>query len=66
EPAAVLVPPGDAGALGAALRRVLEDPNLAAALAAAGDLRAATFSMDRLAERYVELYRSAISGAAPV
>jgi phosphatidyl-myo-inositol alpha-mannosyltransferase len=66
EPAALLVPPGDAGALGAALRRVLEDPSLAATLAAAGDIRAATFSMDRLAARYVELYRSAISRGAPV
>jgi hypothetical protein len=29
-------------------------------------VRAATFSMDRLAERYVELYRSAIAGVPPV
>ena len=66
EPAAVLVPPGDAAALGDALRRVLETPELAACLAAAGDARAWTFSMDGLAERYVDLYRSAISGTAPV
>ncbi|HEX2047778.1 MAG TPA: glycosyltransferase family 4 protein [Acidimicrobiales bacterium] len=66
EPAAVLVPPGDAAALGDALGRVLETPELAASLAAAGDARASAFSMDRLAGRYVELYRSAISGAAPV
>jgi len=66
EPAALLVPPGDAAALGAALRRVLEDRGLAASLAGAGDVRAATFSMDRLAERYVELYRSAMSGDSPV
>ncbi|MDQ3898748.1 MAG: glycosyltransferase family 4 protein [Actinomycetota bacterium] len=66
EDAALLVPPGDAAALGAALGVVLEDPDLAASLAAAGDARAATFSMDRLAERYVDLYRSAISGDAPV
>ncbi|MGH9263124.1 MAG: glycosyltransferase family 4 protein [Acidimicrobiales bacterium] len=64
--AAILVPPGDSGALGAALRRVLEDPGLAACLAAAGDARAATFSMDALAERYVDLYRSAIAGTSPV
>jgi phosphatidyl-myo-inositol alpha-mannosyltransferase len=62
DPAALLVPPGDARAL----RRVLEEPALAACLAAAGDVRAATFSMDRLAERYVELYRSAIAGVPPV
>jgi len=64
EPAALLVPPGDPVALGGALRRVLEDPGLAASLAAAGDARAAAFSMDRLAERYVELYHSAVSQAA--
>ena len=66
EPAALLVPPGDPVALGGALRRVLEDPGLAASLAAAGDARAAAFSMDRLAERYVEIYHSAIAQAAPV
>lgn len=66
EPGALLVRPGDAAALGAALRRVLEDAELAACLAAAGAERAAEFSMDSLAERYVELYRSAIQGAAPI
>jgi phosphatidylinositol alpha-mannosyltransferase len=66
EPAALLVPPGDPAALGSALRRVIEEPALAASLAAAGDLRATTFSMDRLAERYIELYRSAIARVAPV
>ena len=66
EPAALLVPPGDAAALGTALRRVLEDADLAASLSAAGDDRAATFSMDRLAGRYLDLYRSAISGMSPV
>jgi phosphatidylinositol alpha-mannosyltransferase len=58
--AALLVPPGDAGALGAALRRVLEEPDVAAALSAAGDARASVFSMDHLAERYVCVYRSAM------
>jgi phosphatidylinositol alpha-mannosyltransferase len=66
EPGALLVPPGAAAALGAALRKVLDDPALGASLAAAGAARAATFSMDRLAERYVELYRSAIAGVTPV
>jgi phosphatidylinositol alpha-mannosyltransferase len=60
------VPPGDAAALGAALRQVLDDGSLGAALAAAGAVRAATFSMDGLAEHYLELYRSAIAGVAPV
>jgi len=53
---AVLVPPGDPDALAAALRRVLTDAVLAADLVASGDARAAAFSMDRLAERYVQLY----------
>jgi phosphatidylinositol alpha-mannosyltransferase len=66
DPAALLVPPGDAAGLGAALRLVLDDPPLAASLAAAGASRAATFSMDRLAERYLDLYRSAIAGIPPV
>jgi phosphatidyl-myo-inositol alpha-mannosyltransferase len=66
EPGALLVPPGDAAALGAALRRVLEDAVLAAGRAAAGAARASQFSMDSLAEHYVDLYRSAIARAAPV
>ncbi len=66
EDAALLVPPGDAAAMGGALRVVLEDADLAASLAAAGDARAATFSMDRLAGRYIDLYRTAIERAAPV
>ena len=60
------MPPGDAAALGDALRRVLEDADLAASLAAAGDARASAFSMDRLAERYVDVYCSAIAGTSPV
>ena len=66
DPAAVLVPPGDSAALGTALEWVLEDPVLRASLAAAGDIRAAMFSMDSLAERYVASYRSAIAGVPPV
>lgn len=53
---AVLVPPGDARALADALRRVLSDEALAARLKAAGEARAATFSMDRLAELYLGFY----------
>jgi len=33
----------------------------AARLVAAGDIRAVEFSMDHLAERYVDLYRQAIA-----
>jgi glycosyltransferase involved in cell wall biosynthesis len=54
----VLVPPGDPGSLATALERVLTDATLAEELVGAGELRAAEFSMDRLAERYLELYDS--------
>lgn len=54
---AVLTPPGDAAALGAALTSVLADADRSAALVASGRERAEEFSMDRLAARYVELYQ---------
>ena len=53
---AVLVPPGDSRALGGAITRVLCDPVLTERLATAGEQRAGGFAMDRLAERYLELY----------
>ncbi len=53
---AELVPPGDATALAAALRRVLEDPDHARHLVASGDERAAEFSMEHLAEIYLDIY----------
>jgi phosphatidylinositol alpha-mannosyltransferase len=52
----LLVAPGDAAALAAALRRVLTDHDLAAELVLSGESRAAEFSMDHLADRYLELY----------
>ncbi len=60
---ALLVAPGDARALGRALTRVLTEPSTAASLVAGGEARAASFSMDHLAERYVELYQLAIARA---
>lgn len=60
---AVLVEPGDAGALRRALRRVLDDRALAAELVEAGAARAAGFSMERLAERYLALYESVLGRA---
>lgn len=53
---AMLVPPGDPAALAAAIRQVLTDPDLVTGLVAAGEARAAEFSMDRLAALYVDLY----------
>ena len=58
---ALLVPAGDAAALGSALARALEDRSTAASLVAGGEARAAEFSMDHLAERYLELYAEALA-----
>ncbi len=58
---ALLVPPGNAPALANALLDVLERPSMAESLVASGEARAGEFSMDLLAERYVELYEDAIS-----
>lgn len=57
---AVLVGAGDAPALRDALHRVLDDSELGAELVEAGAARAATFSMERLAERYVSLYEAVL------
>ncbi len=58
---AVLVPGGDAVALAAGLRRVLDDATLAGRLVEAGTARAASFSMERLAARYADLYESLLA-----
>jgi len=55
---ALLVPPGDTAALATALERALTDARLAAALRAAGATRAEHFSMCRLADEYLTIYRS--------
>ncbi len=54
---AVLVPPGDVDALGTALRRVLSDSVLSAALVERGMQRADDFAMSSLAAEYVAIYR---------
>ena len=61
---AVLVPPGDPAALAAALLGVLQRPDHAADLVAAGRQRAEQFSMARLAETYLDMYKRAIAQRA--
>jgi phosphatidyl-myo-inositol alpha-mannosyltransferase len=52
----LLTDPGDSGALAAALRRALGDSQLRAELVAAAEQRAQAFSMEHLAELYIERY----------
>jgi glycosyltransferase involved in cell wall biosynthesis len=59
--AALLVPPGDAGELAAALGAVLGDPDLAGRLRASGPRRAAAFSWRRCAEETAAVYRTLYS-----
>jgi phosphatidylinositol alpha-mannosyltransferase len=59
---AVLVPPGDAIGLAAALSRVLSDGSYQSRLVASGEQRAAEFSMDRLAEHYLCRYEKLVRG----
>ncbi|HEY8093322.1 MAG TPA: glycosyltransferase family 4 protein, partial [Acidimicrobiales bacterium] len=55
---ALLTPPGDHAALATALKRVLEDDDLAATLSASGTVRAEEFSMRSLAQHYIERYQA--------
>lgn len=59
----LLTAPGDAGALAHAITRALEEGGRAGPLPTAGRERAATFGMDRLASRYLELYERAVAAA---
>ncbi len=56
-----LVPPNDPSALATELSRILQDAAMCDRLTDAGRQRARQFSMDALAESYVEVYRSAIA-----
>jgi phosphatidylinositol alpha-mannosyltransferase len=62
---AVLVPPGDAGALSMAIRRVLTEPGLAARLAEAGRSRAEGFRWTAVVGRLEGAYRQAIAARGP-
>jgi phosphatidylinositol alpha-mannosyltransferase len=60
---ALLVPPGDAGALRDALDRLLTDDELRTRLVAGGRARAAAFSMAKRAEGYIDLYERTLAAA---
>lgn len=57
----LLVPPGDASALAAAVSSLLRDPRAAQAFGAAGRDRAREFTVSTVAERIEHLYASAIA-----
>jgi phosphatidylinositol alpha-mannosyltransferase len=61
----LLVPPRDVGALAGAAGRVLDTPDLAARLAAAGRARAAAFDWSVVIEQIEACYREALDIGAP-
>ncbi|WP_262348184.1 glycosyltransferase [Cellulosimicrobium cellulans] len=63
--AGTLVPPGDAGALAAALVAVVDDAGLAARMRATGAERAAEYTWAAIAERYEAMYRQVVAGGGP-
>ena len=67
EDAAVLVPPGDAAALAAAVLAVLDDPGLAARLGEAARARAAALPGEAAAvDAALALYRAGPPGGKPL
>lgn len=58
---ALLVPPGDPGALAVALGRALGDAAVRARLAESGRARATEFSMDRLAGHYESIFERVLA-----
>ena len=63
--AALLTPPGDAGALADSLRAVLTSQERAKAMSEAGRAVAAQFDWNRLAERLEETYVRAVASSRP-
>jgi glycosyltransferase involved in cell wall biosynthesis len=56
----LLVPPEDAGALAAAIRRLAADPDLRRHLEAGAERRAQDFTWRAIAARYIEIYESLV------
>jgi phosphatidylinositol alpha-mannosyltransferase len=63
---ALLIPPGDVAALAGALTRLLDDGSLRDRLIASAEGRAAQFSMESLAELYLEMYTRVVARTARV
>jgi len=64
--AGVLVPPGDASALSAAIEQLLLDPQRRRQLGASAAARAAAeYSLERMVERYAALYRRLLGNVSP-
>jgi glycosyltransferase involved in cell wall biosynthesis len=63
--AALLAPVDDPNGLAGAIARVLDDPECAARLRAAGPVRAEPFTWERCAEQHVEAYAHAVRAGAP-
>jgi phosphatidylinositol alpha-mannosyltransferase len=61
---ALLVEPGDAAELAAALRKVLNDQDLSDQLRDRGTSRAEDFAMTSLTDRYIEIYEQVIATRA--
>jgi glycosyltransferase involved in cell wall biosynthesis len=59
---ALVVEPGDAGALATALRRVLDDPGLARRLGERGRQLAAQYTEEQMIQAFLEVYDSLLAG----
>jgi glycosyltransferase involved in cell wall biosynthesis len=53
----LLTTPGDSAELAAAMRRLVDDPDLRGSLAAAGRRRSCEFTPERTAARLLDVYR---------
>jgi glycosyltransferase involved in cell wall biosynthesis len=61
EETGLLVPPGDATALAAAMRRIVSDPALRERLGRGGRERINSFTADAIIPRFQEIYRRVLA-----